>query len=141
MDVLETLGPVTICSSLRDNMVWEVPEGAAVQWTAAGDGLIDWKQWAARWSQLCPDVPIMIETISGAQRTFPYRNADFWKDYDKRPEKLAKFEALAKRGKPLTRFTAPPGDEGRKVTQEFQKAEAAKSIAYLRQKIGLGVRT
>jgi 3-oxoisoapionate decarboxylase len=141
MDVLETLGPVTICSSLRDNMVWDTPEGAAVQWTAVGDGLIDWKKWTARWTQLCPKVPIMIETISGAQRIFPYKQAEFWKYYDKRPEKLAKFEALAKRGKPLTAFKAPAGDEGKKVSQQFQKAEIEKSIAYLRNEIGLGVRS
>lgn len=141
MDVLETLGPVTICSSLRDDMVWDVPEGAAVQWTAAGEGQIDWKKLAARWKELCPTVPIMIETISGAQRTFPYKNPDFWKYYDKRPDKLAKFEALARKGKPLTPFKAPPGEEGRKATQAFQKAEIEKSIAYLRNEIGLGVRT
>jgi sugar phosphate isomerase/epimerase len=141
MDVMETLGPVTICSSLRDDMVWETPEGAAVQWTAAGDGLIDWKKLAVRWTELCPSVPIMIETISGSQKTFPYKQPDFWKYYDKRPDKLAKFEALAKRGKPLVPFKAPPGPEGRKITQDFQKAELEKSLNYLRREIGLGVRT
>ena len=141
MDVLEALGPVTICSSLRDNMVWDTPEGAAVQWTAAGDGLIDWKTFAARWTQLCPRVPIMIETISGAQRVFPYKQPDFWKYYDKRPAALAKFEALAKRGKPLTAFKAPTGPEGKQVTQDFQKAELEKSLTYLRKEIGLGLRT
>jgi 3-oxoisoapionate decarboxylase len=141
MDVLETLGPVTECSSLRDNMVWEVPDGATVQWTAAGDGLIDWKTLAARWRQLCPHVPIMIETISGAQRTFPYKQADFWKYYDRRPASLAKFEALAKRGRPLTANRPPPGPEGRKASQEMQRAELERSITYLREQIGLGVRT
>src|SRR5688572_3057652 len=141
LDALETLGPVTVCSSLRDQMIWETPEGAAVQWTAAGDGLIDWKAYTKRWAELCPNVPIMIETISGSQRAFPYKQADFWKYYDKRPEKLAKFEALAKRGRPLTPFRAPQGDEGKKVTQEFQKAELEKSIAYLRKEIGLGLKT
>ncbi len=140
MDVLERLGPVTLCSSLRDNMVWDVPEGAVVQWTAAGDGLIDWKKFASRWRALCPHVPIMIETISGAQRTFAYRKPEFWQNYDKRPEALAKFEALAKRGKPLTPFRAPPGEEGRKITQAFQKAEIEKSITYLQTQIGLGLR-
>jgi sugar phosphate isomerase/epimerase len=140
-DVLETLGPLTICSSLRDEMIWETPEGAAVQWTAAGDGLIDWKAYARRWAELCPKVPIMIETISGSQRVFPYKQPDFWKYYDKQPDKLAKFEALAKRGKPMTPFRAPQGPDGRKVTQEFQKAELEKSITYLRQQIGLGVKT
>jgi 3-oxoisoapionate decarboxylase len=141
LDALERLGPVTVCSSLRDSMIWEAPEGATVQWTAAGEGLMDWRKFAARWAQLCPDVPVIIETISGAQRTFPYKQPEFWSHYDKRPEALAKFEALAKRGRPLTPFRAPPGPEGRKVSQEFQKAELEKSITYLRTQIGLGTKT
>lgn len=140
MDVLETLGPVTICSSLRDGMVWETPDGAALQWTACGEGLIDWRKFSARWIQLCPTVPIMIETISGGPRPLAYKAPGFWQHYDKRPEKLAKFEALAKRGKPLPVFKAPTGPEGRIATQNFQKREIEKSIAYLRSEIGLGVR-
>ncbi|MFM9082048.1 MAG: sugar phosphate isomerase/epimerase family protein [Opitutaceae bacterium] len=140
MDVLETLGPVTICSSLRDDMAWETPDGAAVQWTAAGDGLIDWKAYAARWAQLCPQVPIMIETISGGPRMFPYKQPEFWRHYDRRPEKLAKFEALMRRGRQIPAFKAPQGPEGKKVTQDFQRAELEKSITYLRDKIGLGLR-
>lgn len=140
-DVLERLGPVTVCSSLRDQMIWTTPEGAAVQWTSVGEGLMDWKAFAARWQQLCPEVPMHIETISGAQRTFPYRQPEFWQHYDRRPEALARFEEMAKRGKPLTPFRAPPGDEGRKVTQDFQRQEFEKSIAYLRSEIGLGRRT
>ncbi len=142
-DVLETLGPVTICSSLRDDMVWETPDGAAVQWTAAGDGLIDWKRYAARWAQLCPKVPIMIETISGGPREFKYKQADFWQHYDKRPDKLAKFEALAKRGKKIPPAFTPPADPKDRpaATQAFQKAEVEKSLAYLRKEIGLGLKT
>ena len=140
-DVLENLGRYTICSSLRDEMIWETPDGASVQWTAAGEGLIDWKRYVARWTQLCPKVPIMIETISGGPRNFPYKNADFWKYYDKRPEALAHFEALAKRGHAIPAFKAPAGAEGKVATQEFQKAELAKSIAYLRDKIGLGLKS
>lgn len=141
MDVLETLGPVTLCSSLRDSMVWETPEGANVQWTAAGDGLIDWKKWAARWAQLCPQVPIMIETISGGPRQFPYKQAEFWKHYDRRPDKLAKFEALAKRGKPIAAFKAPADPKDRAAAQQaHQRAELEKSLSYLRREIGLGVR-
>ncbi|MEO6244421.1 MAG: sugar phosphate isomerase/epimerase [Opitutaceae bacterium] len=141
MDVLETLGSVTLCSSLRDDMIWETPEGAAVQWTAAGDGLIDWKKYSARWAQLCPNVPIMIETISGGPRMFNYKQPDFWKFYDKRPEKLAKFEALAKRGHAIPAFKAPPGPEGKIATQNFQKADLEKSLAYLRTQIGLGLKS
>lgn len=141
MDVLETLGPVTVCSSLRDSMVWEVPDGAAVQWTAAGDGLIDWHRWAARWRQLCPQVPIMIETISGGPRVFRYKQPEFWQHYDQRPEKLAKFEALARRGRTIPAFKAPADPKERAAAQQaFQKFEIEKSIAYLRKEIGLGVR-
>jgi 3-oxoisoapionate decarboxylase len=141
MDVLETLGPVTICSSLRDSVVWDTPEGATVQWTAVGDGLIDWKKWTARWRELCPTVPIMIETISGGPRTFPYKKPEFWQHYDKRPEKLAKFEALAKRGHEIPAFKNPADPKERTAAQQaYQKAELEKSIAYLRKEIGLGVR-
>jgi 3-oxoisoapionate decarboxylase len=140
MDVVERLGPVALCSSLRDVMVWETPEGAAVQWTAAGEGQIDWRRLAERWAALCPRTPVIIETISGAQRTFPYRQEEFWRHYDRRPEALARFEALAKRGRSLTPFRAPPGDEGREVSRAFQKAELARSITYLRTEIGLGRR-
>ncbi len=140
MDVLETLGPVTLCSSLRDDMAWETPEGAAVQWTAAGEGLIDWKAYAARWAQLCPKTPIMIETISGGPRMFPYKQPEFWRHYDKRPEKLAKFEAMMRRGRQIPAFKAPPGPEGRKATQDHQRSELEKSIRYLRETVGLGLR-
>lgn len=139
MDVLENLGPVTLCSSLRDEMIWDTPEGAAVQWTAAGEGVIDWPAYTRRWAELCPQVPVIIETISGSQRTFPYKQPDFWQHYDRRPAALARFEALARKGRPLTPFKAPPGPEGKTVTQDFQRAELARSITYLRR-LGLGLK-
>ena len=54
--------------------------------------------------------------------------------------KLAKFAALAQRGKPRTAWKAPAGPEGKKANQDFQKSEIEKSIAHLRQKIGLGLK-
>lgn len=140
MDVLERLGPYTICSSLRDDMIWESPDGATIAWTAAGEGLIDWKKYAARWADLCPATPIMIETISGFSRNFPYKKDEFWQHYDKRPEALAKFEALAKRGHAIPNFKAPDGAEKKAVEQAFQKGELERSIKYLRETIGLGLK-
>ena len=140
MDGLENLGKYTLCSSLRDDMIWESPDGATVQWTAAGEGLIDWKAYAARWAQLCPQVPIMIETISGFARNFPYRKDDFWQYYDKRPAALAHFEALAKRGHALAPFKAPDGPEKKQAEQEYQKGELERSIKYLRENVGLGLK-
>ena len=138
-DVLENLGKYTTCSSLRDDMIWETPDGASVQWTAAGEGLMDWKRYAARWAELCPKVPIMIETISGFARNFPYKTEEFWKHYEKRPEALAHFEALAKRGKPLPPFKAD-GPDKKRLEQEYQKGELVRSLKYLREVVGLGLK-
>ena len=141
MDVLTTLGPLTICSSLRDDMIWETPDGAAVQWTACGEGLIDWKKYTARWAELCPTVPIMIETISGFSRNFPYKKEEFWRHYDKRPDRLAAFEALAKRGHAIPPFKAPEGTDRKIAEQDYQKGELERSIKYLREQIGLGLKS
>jgi len=140
LDVLERLGPYTISSSLRDDMIWESPDGATVAWTAAGEGLIDWKKYTARWAELCPSVPIHIETISGFSRNFPYKTEAFWKYYDRKPEALAHFEALARRGHAIPNFKAPEGVDSKNADQEYQKGELERSIKYLREQIGLGVK-
>jgi sugar phosphate isomerase/epimerase len=140
LDVLERLGPYTICSSLRDDMIWETPEGAAIQWTAIGDGLVNWPRYLERWRALCPDVPFQIETISGFSRVFAYKTESFWEHYDRRPEALAKFEALSKKGRPLSPFQATPGVEKKIAEQNFQKEEVERSIKYCREVLGLGRR-
>ena len=141
MDALENLGRYVICSSLRDDMVWATADGATVQWTAAGEGLIDWKAYAARWAELCPTVPIMIETISGFARNFPYKKPEFWEHYDRRPAALAHFEALAAQGHSLPPFKAPDGSDKKKADQDYQKGEIERSIRYLRETIGLGLKS
>lgn len=140
LDALETVGPYIICSSLRDDMIWESEDGATVQWTAAGDGLIDWKKLAERWAALCPKVPIMIETISGFARPFAYKKDEFWQHYDKRADRLANFEALAKRGRKIEPFKPADGVDKKTAEQEYQRAQIERSIRYLREQVGLGVR-
>jgi len=140
MDALETLGSLIICSSLRDDMVWATDDGAAVQWTAVGEGLIDWKKLVERWLVLCPSVPIMIESISGFSRNFPYKKEEFWQNYDKKPAALAKFEALAQRGHKIDSFRAPAGADRKLAEQDYQKAEITRSIKYLRETLGLGLK-
>lgn len=140
LDAMETVGPYIICSSLRDDMIWESEDGATIQWTAAGDGLIDWKKLAERWAVLCPKVPIIIETISGFARPFTYKKEEFWQHYDKRPDRLAKFEALAKRGKKIEPFKAPEGTEKKIAEQNFQREQIERSIRYLREQVGLGAK-
>ena len=38
LDNLRTLAPYVLTTSLRDSAVWETPKGAAVAWTAMGEG-------------------------------------------------------------------------------------------------------
>ena len=140
LDLLERLGPFTNCSSLRDDMIWETPDGCAVQWTAMGDGLVDWKKYVARWAVLCPSVPIQIETISGFAKTFDYKKPEFWEHYDKRPDVLERFEALAKRGHAIPPFKAPDGADKTKAEQDYQREQIGRSIRYCRETLGLGGR-
>ena len=139
LDVLENLGRYTFCSGTRDSMVWETEDGASVQWTAPGDGLVDWKKFAARWAELCPLAPVCVESISGFAKNFAYKKPEFWEHYDKRPEAFAHFEAMAKRGHALPPFKAE-GPDKKKLEQEYQLSQLARSINYLREEIGLGMR-
>lgn len=141
LDVLEKLGRYTICSSLRDEQIWEDENGAVVQWTAMGDGVIDWPAYLAKWRELCPTVPVQIETISGFPKPFPYFKRDFWEPYrNARAEDFARFVALAKKGRALPPFKAPEGVDKKKADQDYQKAQLERSIAFCREKLGLGVR-
>ena len=135
---LEILGPYVLTTSLRDSAIWESPNGATVQWTAMGDGNIDWKKYFARFAELCPNVPVHIETISGFNREIPFLKADFWNAWPKaRAVDLAKFLALARKGKPRDAWKAPDGKDRKLAEQEYQKAEIERSINYCRE-LGLG---
>jgi sugar phosphate isomerase/epimerase len=141
MDSLETLGPLTITTSLRDSAIWKTEKGARVQWTAMGDGDIDLKAYFARFRELCPGVPVHIETISGVGREFPYLQPDFWKAWPNMPaRRFARFLALAERGKPREPWTPPAaGEERATAEQAYQKDQIEKSIRYCRT-LGLGRR-
>src|SRR5439155_1769286 len=135
---LETLGSYVITTSLRDSAIWETANGATVQWTAMGEGNIDWKKYFARFAELCPNVPVHIETISGFNREIPFLKPDFWKVWpNARAVDLARFLALAKNGKPRGPWKAPDGKDRKIAEQEYQKAEIERSISYCRE-LGLG---
>ncbi len=138
---LEHLGPYVATSSLRDSAVWEYEDGAKVQWTAMGEGHMDLKKYFARFAELCPGVPVHIETISGFARPFPYLKADFWKSYAGLPvADFARFLALAKKGKPFTTVKNPEGKDKTETEQLGQKAEIERSIKYCRETLGLGLK-
>jgi hypothetical protein len=135
---LETLGPYALTTSLRDSVIWESDNGATVQWTAMGDGMVDWKAYFDRFEKLCPGVAVHIETISGFNREIQYLKPEFWAVWPKaRGSDLARFVALARKGKPRDIWRPPEGKERRLAEQEYQRAEIERSIAFCKQ-LGLG---
>src|SRR5206468_8697138 len=94
---LQTLGPFTLSTGIRDSMIWEYEEGAKVQWTAMGEGLVDWQKYFETFRALCPNVPVNLEIISGFPRPLPYLRNEFWTVWPKyKASDFAKFLALAK---------------------------------------------
>ena len=102
-------------------------------------GNVDWKKYFARFAELCPNVPVHIETISGFNREIPFLKPDFWNAWPKaRAVDLAKFLALARKGKPREPWKAPGNNVDRKTAeQEYQKAEIERSITFCRE-LGFG---
>jgi sugar phosphate isomerase/epimerase len=132
---LEILGPYVATTSLRDSMIWESNNGATVQWTAMGEGCVDLKKYFARFAELCPGIPVHIETISGFPHELPYFKKDFWKVWPKaHASDFAKFLALAKKGKALPGHKSPDNA----AENDYQKEQIERSIRYCKTELGLG---
>lgn len=133
---LENLGPHVLTTSLRDGMVWDSDNGVTVQWTAMGEGLVDWKTFFRRFRELCPEAPVQIETISGFNRELPLDKEAFWKAWPEgKPEGYERFLALAKRGE-----VKGPWQGAGEERPGYQRAELERSITYCRDQLGLGRR-
>jgi len=138
---LEILGPYVITTSLRDSAIWEYADGAKVQWTAMGEGVVDLKAYFKRFAELCPGVPVHIETISGFSHDVPYLKPDFWKFWPKaRASDLAKFIRLARKGKAIPPYQAPPGKDRKQAEKDYQQEQIEKSIRYCKEELGLGLK-
>lgn len=133
---LEVLGPYTLCSSVRDSMAWETEKGTTVQWTAIGEGLLDFKAYARRFAELAPGVPLQVETISGFQKPLNWRDETFWKGYsDLRADDFAAFLTFTKPGKEIPPFTPPQGADASAAQIEYQKGELERSLTWLKTHI------
>ena len=141
LHTLEILGPYALSTGIRDSAVWETADGAMLQWTAMGEGTVDWRRYFARFAELCPSTPVQLEIISGRPIPIPYLRDEFWNAYPRaRIREFMKFTALAKRGLPKRPFTVPPGVDTKTAEQEFQKAELERSVKYCQQVLGLGLK-
>lgn len=139
IESLRTLAPYVLTTSLRDAAVWESPKGATVAWTAMGEGEIDLKAYFTAFRELCPGVPVHIETISGFNREFAYLTPEFWKAWPTLPAaSFARFLAIARQGKPRPPFQPPAGEARQTAEQAYQRGEIERSLKYCRDVLGLG---
>jgi len=134
MTALETLGSVTLCTGIRDSYLWETPEGATLQWTSVGTGLVDWPAFFRRFAELCPQAPVIIETISGRPIFLPMLRDFFWDAYPRAtPAALAAMLRLARAGEPREPFNPPAGEDGQRATEQHQLAELERSVRICRK--------
>ncbi len=150
LTTLETLGPYAATTHVRDSAVYEHPEGAAVQWTALGDGSVDLKAIVARYKELCPNASFHLEIITGrAPEIIPYLHPEFWKTFGGMPAAdFASFLALAKSGRPFSGHMVIEDLEGRSPLPEFsdaliyqQRYDLERSFEYAKRVLGIGKQT
>jgi 3-oxoisoapionate decarboxylase len=133
MQQLETVGTRVLCTSVRDYMVWESEEGATFQWTALGQGMMDFEIYLKNMTKYCPGVPLHIETISNSPRPIPFLTNEFWEGYrNLRAEELVPFMKLIRKGHPIGAAMPPPGMDVREFEIQSQMEELEISIQYLR---------
>jgi 3-oxoisoapionate decarboxylase len=133
MRQLEQLGRYVVCTSLRDYVIWQTPEGAMFQWTAIGEGMLEVPTYVATMAKLCPEVPLLLETISNSPRPIPFLKAEHWKIYPKvRAADIVDFLTLCRRGQAIATVKPPAGADAKVFEQEFQRGELERSLAYLR---------
>lgn len=146
LENLEIMGPYAVTTSLRDSAIWTSENGTTVQWTAMGEGNVDWVTYFDRFRELCPNVPVHIETISGFNREIPFMTDDFMDLFpDMKASTLSRYLKWARQGTPREPWKAPVGpnadraDHNKDIaTQEYQKREIEESIRYCKS-IGLGI--
>jgi sugar phosphate isomerase/epimerase len=144
---LEILGPYTITTHLRDLVMFEHPRGAAWQWVALGDGIIDWTALMERYRTLCPGAATLLENITGRPpRVVPFLEPDFWKAFPNHTASdFATYVAMARRGRPLMEpmiIADVPGQqpsEFRDALQRQQFTDLEKGLAFAKTKLGAGI--
>jgi len=138
---MEALGEHIICSQARDVVIWPSERGATFQWTAVGEGIMDFKFYTNYLRNHCPGVPIHLETISNSPREIPFLESGYWEGF---PELAASgmidFLKLVRRGQPIEVARAPQGTDKKVFEMENQENELLKSIQYLREQYGAGLK-
>jgi sugar phosphate isomerase/epimerase len=144
---LEILGPYAVTTHIRDSVLFEHPRGAAFQWVALGDGIIDFPRFVGRYQELCPKATMQLENITGRPpMVIPYLERDFWKAFQKvRAADFATYVSLARRGRALMEpmvvedVTGEQPAEYKEALKAQQKRDLEKGIDFAKKVLGVGV--
>lgn len=139
ISAMKILGKYILCCSARDVVVWQVDDGAVFQWTAIGEGVMDYQSIASFLRDNCPGVPLHLEIISNSPRPLPYLKNEFWKGFpDLKAKDFMDFLNITQKGHPIDVAKAPPGMDKKSFEMENQKDELLRSIKYLRKECNVG---
>lgn len=146
---VEELGPLAVTFHLRDSVVYNHPDGVAIQWVPLGQGTVDFKalvDFAAR--VIPPSTYIYCKPITARPAVvLPVYSDEFWTKWFPRARSrdLGRFLALARRGKPYDKphVMGDLNDVREKYMDalKMQQMEHMKqSLEYCRKVLDLGVR-
>lgn len=146
LTTIDVLGPYVVTTHIRDSVVFEHPRGAATQWVALGDGVVDFKQFFEKFRQVCPQSGVQLEILTGgAPRVVPYHEPEFWKAFpNARASEFARFVRLARQGHPFmgSMIVASAGrgpSEYDTALREQQRVDLERSFEFARKVLGIGV--
>ena len=149
MTTVEELGPYAVTFHLRDSVVYEHPDGIAVQWVPLGEGTVDFKAIVARAAEILPQVHIYCKPITARPPVvLPVYSEEFWNKWFPRGRSrdFSRFLALARRGKPYDKPHVEadiPGPRERfmEALKVQQLEHMERSLDYCRKTLNLGVRS
>jgi sugar phosphate isomerase/epimerase len=143
----EILGPYAFATHMRDSVIYEHPRGAAYQWVALGDGMIDFRRIVGRYAEVCPGAVFYLEIITGRPpEVLPFLEPEFWRKLPKaETADFARFLALARKGQPFMggMFVAGEGKQPPEYEAAFlqqQRIDSERSLEYAKKSLGVGGR-
>src|SRR5215475_12356847 len=148
LSTVETLGPVAVMLHLRDSIVYETRNGIAVHWVPLGEGVVDFKKIIAKAKEVCPPISVYNKPITGRPpQILAIYDPEFMKTwYDMRGSDLARFLALAKKGRPYESHMViedVPGKMAEPIAAALkyqQKDHMERGVDYARKVLDLGIK-
>jgi 3-oxoisoapionate decarboxylase len=148
LSTVETLGPVAVMLHLRDSVVYETPDGVAVQWVPLGEGVVDFKKIVAKAREICPPIAVYNKPITGRPPAhLAIYDPAFMKGWaDMRASDLGRFLALAKHGHPYEGHMViedVPGKTPEPIAaalQYQQRDHMQRGVEYARKTLDLGIK-